>query len=191
MPDTSLRSPELLHRDQSRLVLVDVQEKLLAAMDDAEDVIASCRLLAEGARLLGVPIHITEQYPQGLGPTVTTLCEFAATRPAKKRFSAAAALGWPTASEITDGRHQIVLAGVEAHVCVLQTAFDLVSQGYAVSVAADAVTSRRTSDEVTALGRLRDAGVTLTTVEAVLFEWCETAEAPEFKALSGLVKSRG
>jgi nicotinamidase-related amidase len=184
------RSPQVLHRQHSRLVIVDVQEKLIPAIFDANAVIASDRFLCEGARLFGVPIHITEQYPQGLGPTVSALAEFAADRPSKKRFSGAEALGWPPAAEITDARHQIVVAGIEAHVCVLQTAFDLLAMGYSVFVVADAVGSRSPLDKQIALDRLRDAGATIISVESVLFEWCEASDAAEFKALSAMLKSR-
>jgi nicotinamidase-related amidase len=179
-----------LHRERSRLVLIDVQEKLLPAIDAGDEVLAQCVTLGEGARLFGVPIHITEQYPQGLGGTVADLAAFAEDRPAKKRFSGAEALGWPAAAELEDGRHQVVLAGIEAHVCVLQTAFDLLALGYAVFVVDDAVGSRDFLDKEIAMQRLRDAGGTVTTTEAVLFEWCESAAAAEFKTLSAMLKSR-
>jgi len=184
------RSPEVLHREQSRLVIVDVQEKLVPAIADRHGVIASARFLAEGAKLFGVPIHTTEQYPQGLGPTVPELAGFATDKPAKKRFSGVEALGWPPAAELTDGRHQIVLAGIEAHVCVLQTAFDLMAMGYSVFLPVDALGSRSLFDREVAIERLRDAGAVVTTVEAALFEWCESADAAEFKTLSALLKNR-
>jgi nicotinamidase-related amidase len=190
MPPWPFRSPEVLHRGQSRLVIVDVQEKLVPAIANYTSVVAGARFLAEGARLFGVPTHITEQYPQGLGPTVSELVEFGPVEPAKQLFSGVEALGWPPASEITDNRHQIVLAGIEAHVCVLQTAFDLLAMGYSVFLPVDALGSRSMLDRETALGRLRDSGAVITTVEAVLFEWCETAAAPEFKSLSAMLKQR-
>jgi nicotinamidase-related amidase len=184
------RSPLVLHREHSRLVIVDVQEKLVPAIFDSQAVVANDRFLCEGARLFGVPIHITEQYPKGLGPTVAALAELAAVSPAKQRFSGGEALGWPPAAEITDGRHQIVVAGIEAHVCVLQTALDLLAMGYSVFVAADAVGSRNPLDKQIALDRLRDSGATILTVESVLFEWCEASDAAEFKALSAMLKAR-
>src|SRR5437773_6031545 len=104
MSSESLRSPELLHRASSRLVIVDVQEKLVATLPEAtrERLLGACHFLAEGARLLGVPVAITEQYPQGLGSTPASLAEFANERPAKKRFSGVECLGWPTAAEAMD-----------------------------------------------------------------------------------------
>lgn len=184
------RSPELLHRDQSRLLIVDVQEKLLPTIADGDDFVNNVRWLAEAARLSGVPIDITEQYPQGLGPTVSPLQEFAPERPSKRRFSGVAALGWGSALEAPEGRDQIVLAGMETHVCILQTAFDLLAFGYRVYLAADAVRSRRAIDQATAIQRMRDAGAVVTTSEGIAFEWQEDAEGPAFKALSALVKER-
>lgn len=184
------RSPELHDRQQCRVVIVDVQDKLVAAMPQPDELVANVRWLAEAARLLGVPIHITEQYPQGLGPTVPTLQEYAAERPAKRRFSATEALGWPNAVEEATGRDQIVLAGVETHVCILQTAFDLLAMGYRVTIAVDAVASRRASDRQVALQRLRDSGAIVATTESIAFEWLETADAAEFRALSLLAKNR-
>ncbi len=185
------RSPELLHCGSSRLVLVDLQSRLLSAMPDPTRLTTACRLLIEGAKLLQVPAVATEQYPQGLGETIPELAGSVDRRVTKMRFSAAADLGWPPAAQDPDRRFQVVLAGVEGHVCVLQTALDMLSLGYTVFVAMDAVASRRELDWKLAGERLASAGAVLTTVESVLFEWCETADAPEFKSLSGLVKARG
>ena len=193
MSSESDRSSELLHRASSRLLIVDVQEKLVATLSEStrDRLLNSCRFLAEGAKLLGVPTAITEQYPQGLGPTAAVLREFSAERPAKKRFSCVECLGWPSVAEASDDRFQIVVAGMETHVCVLQTVLDLLSKGYQVYVVADAVASRREIDQQIALERLVGSGAILTTAEGVLFEWAETAEATEFKQLSALVKGRG
>ena len=189
---TILRSHELLNRRTSRLLIVDVQEKLVAALQEAdcERLVKNCRFLAEGAKLFGIPVIATEQYPQGLGPTVFGLMEFAEQRPAKKQFSAVESLGWPTASEITDDRFQIVVAGMETQVCVLQTVFDLLAAGYQTYVVADAVAGRRSLDHELALRRMENSGAVITTSESILFEWCETADAVEFKQLSALVKGR-
>ena len=187
-----LRSHELLHRRSSRLLIVDVQEKLVAALDEPvqDRLLEVCRFLCEGARLLGVPITMTEQYPQGLGPTVEPLIEFADTRHSKKRFSAVECTGWPTAAEVTDDRFQVVVAGLETHVCVLQTVLDLLASGFQTYVVIDAVAARGGIDHGVALERMANSGAIIATAESVLFEWCETAEATEFKQLSNLVKSR-
>ncbi len=184
------RSPELHHRDRSRVVIIDVQDKLIAAIPNGTKLVDHVRWLAEAARLCAVPIHVTEQYPQGFGATVATLQEFASDRPAKVRFSALEALGWPPALSEPEGRDQIVLAGVEAHVCVLQSAFDLLALGYRVTIAADAVASRREVDQRVAIERLRDAGATVATIESIAFEWMETAADSQFRALSLLAKNR-
>lgn len=184
------RSPELHHRDRSRVVIIDVQEKLIAAIPACAELVARVRWLAYAARLCSVPMHFTEQYPQGLGATVATLHEFATDRPPKLRFSASESLGWPPALSEPEGRDQIILAGVETHVCVLQTAFDLLALGYQVTIAVDATASRRELDQQIALQRLRDAGATVATIEAIAFEWMETAADPQFRALSLLAKNR-
>lgn len=186
----AFRGPDLLQAESSRLVIVDVQEKLMPALTDAQRMISGCRMLIEGAGVFGVPVSMTEQYPEGLGPTINDLGSLVSQRIIKREFSAWNALGWPTAAEDTDGRYQAVVAGIETHVCVLQTALELQSAGYRVFVAADAVTSRRETDRQFALQRMVSVGITLVTAESVLFEWCERSDRPEFKALSKLVKAR-
>ena len=185
-----LRSPELLHRSSSRLLLVDVQEKLIATLEESTQakLLEACRFLSEGARIMGIPVIATEQYPQGLGPTVSSLIEFTNSRPEKKRFSAVECTGLPAATD--DDRFQVVVAGLETHVCVLQTVLDLLASGYQTYVAIDAVAGRRSNDHDVALQRMANSGAVITTAESVLFEWCESAESPEFKPLSSLVKSR-
>ncbi len=192
-PSAALRSSELLHRQSSRLLVVDVQEKLVVALSDSsrERLIANCRFLAEGATLFGVPVVATEQYPKGLGSTVASLAELIAERPAKTQFSALECTGWGTAAASSDDRFQVVVAGMESHVCVLQTVLDLLAAGYQTFVVVDAIAGRRDLDHQIALERMANSGATLTTAEAVLFEWCESASAPEFKQLSALVKGRG
>lgn len=185
-----LRSRELLSRQTSLLVVIDVQEKLAPLICETERLLVNCSKLVQSAELFAVPSFATEQYPQGLGPTVPALAEHLPVRPAKLRFSSAEVLNWPPAAERTDNRFQVVLCGIEAHVCVLQTAFDLLAAGYQVFLAADAVGSRRQLDWKIALDRLASAGATIVTTESVLFEWCETAEAPEFKQFVAIVKPK-
>lgn len=160
----------------------------MPTIPDREALIARCRLLAQGARILSVPIHITEQYPQGLGTTIPELAEFAVDRPTKTRFSCAECLDWgPPGPEEP---FQIVVAGIEAHVCILQTVLDLLALGYQVHIAVDAVSGRLELDKQVALRRLELSGAVLTTAETVLFEWCVVAGTPEFKAISKLVTGR-
>ena len=191
--DATQRSRDLLSRSDSQLLIVDVQEKLIPHVAQHESVTAACRRLIVAADLLGVPVTATEQYPQGLGPTVPELAELLGGRCAKLSFSAADALdgALPDDDPATPVRDQIVVAGIEAHVCILQTCLDLAARGFRVFVVADAIGSRNTSDRDIAVQRMRDCGATVVTTESVLFEWCEVAGTAEFKQISRLVKESG
>ena len=185
-----VRPSEILQAETSRLLIVDVQEKLAPTIAGLERPLAACRFLIEGAKLFHVATYVTEQYPKGLGPTVRELAELLPPPVIKHEFSCCPSLGWPSAQETADGRFQIVVAGIEAHVCVCQTALELQAAGYRVFVVADAVASRRETDRQIALERMSSAGITLVTAESVIFEWCGRSDRPEFKTLSSLVKSR-
>jgi nicotinamidase-related amidase len=181
------RSPELMSRDDTALLIVDVQEKLLPAIAGGVRVVWNIRRLIDAATILGLPVAATEQYPKGLGPTVAELAGRLGAMPSKVAFSAG---GCP---KIFDGFRargvgKILVCGIEAHVCVGQTVLDLLADGWRVFVAADAVGSRFETDYRTALQRMDSAGATLTTAEAAMFEWCETAAAPEFKQISRLAR---
>lgn len=182
------RSRERLDRRLSQLLVIDVQEKLLPAIPERERLVAECLLLARGAAIWGVPVTVTEQYPRGLGPTTPVLRELVPSVLEKMAMSAAECLNWPAAAEVE--RPQVVVAGIEAHVCVLQTVLDLMAGGYQVFVAVDAVASRFARDGEVALERMARSGATLTTAEAVLFEWAEAAGSAQFKQTSQLVKER-
>lgn len=186
-----LRSHELLSREASRLLIVDVQEKLLPLIPVAEQMIARCRRLIQAADILQVPVSATEQYPKGLGSTTPELAELLENVPEKLRFSSAEVLDWGMASAQDEGRDQIVVAGIETHVCVLQTVLDLISHGYRVHVPADAVASRGKLDWEIALERMSCSGAVITTSESVLFEWCEVAGTGEFKQISKLITESG
>jgi len=189
---TDQQSHELLSRKSSRLLLVDLQEKLIAALAESVRIplLEAAELLVDGANLMSVPVIATEQYPSGLGATVTSLAQKIDCRPVKKQFSAMPCTGLPAAAEAIDDRFQIIVAGVETHVCVLQTVLDLLAWGYQTYVVVDAVAGRRQRDHQVALERMANSGAILTTTESVLFEWCRTADAAEFKSLSRLVKAR-
>ena len=181
------RSPELMSAGDTALLVVDIQEKLVPAICDHARLVWNARRLIDGAKILGLPVAATEQYPQGLGPTVAELAERLNVRPSKLTFSCG---GCPQI--FTDlrnrGIHKILVCGIEAHVCVQQTVLDLLADGWRVYVAVDAVGSRREIDYRTALGRMDSAGATLTTTEAALFEWCQAAGTPEFREISRLAK---
>lgn len=189
---TYQRSHELLSPATSLLLTIDMQEKLAPIVVDAEKVIANCGLLCKAAEILGVTQRITEQYPKGLGPTIPELAEYDNEPQEKLRFSGAEAVHDIVAASATGENQisQIVIAGIETHVCVAQTALDFVSTGMRVYLAADATSSRFEEDKAHALNRLRDSGVVVTTTEAIMFEWCEVAGTDEFKQISRLVKNR-
>ncbi|MCH2213285.1 MAG: isochorismatase family protein [Fuerstiella sp.] len=198
MTDSALlRSPELLCRHRSRLLVVDVQEKLIPAIHRGIDLVRRIRFVLEVAQLFQIPVVVSEQYPHGLGHTVSEL----AGHPAigftfdKERFSAAegfckhTGMSAEMAPDAHDGRSQVVLIGMESHVCILQTGLDLLARGYRVYVAEDAVGSGSRHDHEIGVQRLRDAGATICTVESVAFEWCDTAQTDQFRAMSRLVRS--
>src|SRR5687767_2150616 len=182
-----LRSPELMSRDDTGLLVVDVQGKLVTMIPEHRRIIWNIRRLIDGAKILGVPVAATEQYPQGLGPTTPELAERLGTIPAKLAFSCGEC-GELFAGLRDRGIWKILACGIETHVCVGQTVFDLLGEGFHVYVAADAVAARGPIDHEIALRRMDSAGATLTTTEAALFEWCARAGSPEFKQISGLVR---
>ena len=181
-------SHELLTRGESRLLIIDMQEKILPVINGQEAVLANCLKLIEAASILDVPTTATEQYPKGLGPTVSAIAERIPDRPEKIEFSCLNCLDWSSSASDPEGRFKVVVAGIESHVCVLQTVLDLLSQGFRVFVAADAVGSRKPLDREIALQRMASSGAVITTTESVLFEWCERAGTPEFKKISRLVR---
>ncbi|MEI7701913.1 MAG: isochorismatase family protein [Planctomycetia bacterium] len=192
---TQGKSSALLSAESCCLAVIDVQEKLIPVISGADSVIRSCRFLMEAAQLMQVPTFLTEQYPPGLGHTVPELTEGLTELSCRQklRFSAADVIERQVAEDSPNGRGEpssIVLVGIEAHICLLQTALDLTHRGYQVVVAADATGSRDTCDHDFALKRLAAGGVTVTTAESIVFEWCESAEHPNFRTLSQLVRSR-
>src|SRR5687768_5084952 len=181
------RSPELMNRDDSALLVVDVQSKLLPFIAGRERLVWNIRRLIDGAKILGVPVAATEQYPQGLGGTAPDLAQRLSAIPGKLAFSCGECgeifSGWRD-----KGIWKILVCGIETHVCVGQTVHDLLGEGFRVYVAADAVGARGAIDHEISLRRMDSAGATLTTTEAALFEWCGRAGTPEFKQISQLVK---
>ena len=182
-----MRLTERLTAEHGALLVVDLQEKLLARMADRERVVSNALRLVRGAGLLRIVTLATEQYPQGLGPSVAALIDLVPHRVEKTTFHCCAA---PQLLEQLYGRkvRHVTLAGIEAHVCVAQTALELLNLGFHVQVPADAVASRHRVDWEFALRRLEQAGAVVSTTEAVLFEWTERSDRPEFKAISALIK---
>ena len=178
-----------LDRDDAVLLVVDIQERLAVVMADRERVVANTGHLIAAAKLLGVPVMLTEQYPKGLGPTVPELRAALDPAPAivKMTFDCCGELAFAQALEQT-GRSTVIVCGMEAHICVLQTVLGLLSTGLNVHVAADAVCSRRPENARTALELQRDAGAVITCTETVLFQLLGRAGTPEFKAIQARIR---
>jgi nicotinamidase-related amidase len=171
------------------LLVIDVQEKLVPRIFDADRLVRNIVFLLDAARLLDMPVQCTEQYPRGLGPTVPELAAKLADRPDKVAFSSCAV---PAIVQNfhRQARPKVVLAGIETHVCVLHTALDLLALDFRVYIAVDAVGSRSRIDHDIALRRLEQAGAILTTSEMCVFEWIGGAGHPQFKAVSQLIQER-
>jgi nicotinamidase-related amidase len=182
----------LSHRDTALLV-VDVQERLFGAMEpeQREAMVRNLKILGAGARRLGLPVLVTEQYPKGLGHTLADVRDaLGPVEPSSKvTFSCCAAEGF-TDRLRQHGSRAVVVAGVETHVCVLLTALDLLAEGFAVHVPWDATVSRTRANWEFALGLLGGEGVVVTSTETVLFQLLGQADTEEFRALAPLLRYR-
>ena len=182
----------LLDRSRSQLLVVDVQDRLMPAMHEGERMVENCAILMQAAHRLEIPVTISEQYPKGLGATVARLDSVKGNAPVmeKLHFSCAAHSGinGRIRGFASEGRSQLLICGIEAHVCVLQSALQFAGGGLNVFVVADAVTSRRPESAAVARERLAGANVTPVTTEMAVFEWLHIAGTPEFKELTKLVK---
>lgn len=179
----------LVDPTRALLLMIDVQERLAPAMSEREAVVRNGAILLQAASALQVPIFASEQYPEGLGATLPELRSLTPLDQihAKREFSCARNAELRARLDETD-RRQTVIFGIEAHVCVLQTAMDLAAAGSEVFVAADAVSSRRLESKAVALDRLAQAGIAVVTTEMIVFEWLQSASNPAFKALSKLIR---
>ena len=183
-----VRSPLRLDSSRSAVLVIDLQEKLVPVIRSGEAVVKQAIRLLDAADILDVPSAATVQYPNGLGGLVESLAERFPEPEEKLDFSAAVCRN---ALDIwsTQGRDQIVVVGIETHVCVQQTVLDLIAEGLRPFIPVQAVAARGGEDHEVAMERMQFSGATLTTVESVLFEWLSTADRPEFKATSKIVKS--
>jgi nicotinamidase-related amidase len=178
-----------LERDRAVLVVVDVQEAFRPAVLDFERVVRNVATLVAGANALDVPILVTEQYPKGLGRTVPELAEHLdRVKPIEKVCFSAAGSREFNGALAASGRDQVLLCGIESHVCVNQTADDLIGRGMEVQVAQDAVTSRSKQNRKLGLHKMERSGAVVTSVETALFELLGAAGTPEFKEIQRLVK---
>lgn len=183
----------LLERQRSQLLVVDIQERLAHHVQNHERIVRNTEILLTAARQLQIPVTLSEQYPKGLGPTVEALQPSleGARRFEKTHFSCAAdpAIRRHVRHlEQAHGRDQVVICGIESHICVLQTALGLAHGGHLVAVVMDAVGSRREDNYQVAMDRLLRHEIETVTTEMVLFEWMEEAATDEFRSLSKLIK---
>jgi nicotinamidase-related amidase len=182
-----MASSDRLTAAHSLLLVVDLQVKLLERIESRETLIANISRIIKAAQLLEIPTIATEQYPKGLGPSVPEVAAAIPHRPEKTVFHCCAV---PQVFETiyAKGIRKVTLVGIEAHICVAQTALELLRMGLQVQILADAVASRHPFDGEIALRRLELAGAVVSTTETALLEWTESADHPKFKAISALVK---
>jgi len=185
-----MNAPKRLTADTAAVVVIDIQDKLLAKIPTAAALVRNAAFVLDVAKLLEIPVFATEQYPKGLGLTAAEIARRLPTPiPTKTAFSCCGADTFLEQLEMAR-RPNVVLVGMETHVCVAQTAFDLLAAGLNVFVPVDSVAARGALDHDTALRRLELAGAVPTTAEAVAFEWVRDAAHPQFKAISKLVIER-
>jgi nicotinamidase-related amidase len=178
-----------LERDRTALVVVDVQEAFRPAVVDFDRVAENVAVMVQGAKILGIPTLVTEQYPKGLGHTVPEVARHLdGVKPIEKVCFSAAETDEFREQLLERGRDQIMLCGIESHVCVSQTAEDLLSRSVEVHVAQDAVSSRTEENRALGLHKMEQAGAIRSSVETALFELLRAAGTPEFKEVQALVK---
>jgi nicotinamidase-related amidase len=183
------RNPIILRKESTALLIIDLQERILPVIRNYESVLDNTVKLIKGFRTLHLPIYFTEQYPKGLGPTSQIILNELEGYSAIQKMS----FSCSGAGNLFDELHkkklsQIVVCGVESHVCVQQTVLDLIANDFQVDVSADAVSSRKEVDYNIALDRMRTLGAEITTTESILFELLEVCGTPEFKDISKIVK---
>jgi nicotinamidase-related amidase len=179
----------MLDVEKTALVIIDVQEKLSRVMHEKEKLFENLQKLIKGTKLLNIPIIVTEQNPNGLGPTVPDIAPLLTDIKPITKFSFSCCGEEPFMHEIEKlNRKQILLTGIETHVCVYQTAVDLIEAGYEVHTVVDCVSSRTQENKNLALDKMKSEGSRLTSVEIVLFELLRTAKNPRFKEMSQIVK---
>jgi nicotinamidase-related amidase len=177
-----------LDRTHTALLVVDLQERLLPHMHNAADLTIQAGKLIDGAKILGLPILVTEQYRKGLGATVPEVAARLGDTPRFEKLKFSACIDPVRQALASRPIRNVILCGIEAHVCVLQTALDLMDTGFLVALAIDAIGSRRRTDQDAAVARMTQAGVLPTTVESALLEMLREAGTPEFKAMLDVIK---
>jgi isochorismate hydrolase len=182
--------PKLLSPESSQLLIIDMQERLVPAMAEFQQLLKACRILAATASALKIPITLSEQYPKGLGPTRPEIAEAAVDcrAIAKTEFSILKSQALHQTVTSDADRKQLIVAGVEAHVCVLQSVMDALDLRFQVFVVEDAIASRKQESKAVALERISQAGGIIVTAEMVVFECLRSASSPHFKTLSTLLR---
>jgi len=184
-----IRHATILKREETALLIIDIQEKIFRVMLNPEIVIQNAIKLIEGFRILGSPIFVTEQYPKGLGETESRLkAVLKDIVPIQKLSFSCTGAGDLFETLKYKKIKQVAVAGIETHVCVQQTALDLIVNGFQVSLAADACSSRKEIDYNIAIERMRSADVIVTTTEAILFELLKVSGTDEFRKISKIIK---
>ena len=182
------RHPQILDRKHTALLIVDVQDKINAVMMHGDLVVDNILKLIKACQILNVPIFITEQYPKGLGPTEPQILQALQGQSPLQKMTFSCCGSQELLEQIKSQKiKQVIVTGIESHVCVQQTALDLLAQEIQVHIPKDAVSSRKELDYQTALARMSNAGVVLTSVEAALFELLQEAGTPEFKKITKLI----
>ncbi len=180
----------MFSRNKSLLVVIDIQEKLAPHIVEIEKITKQINTMIEGAKLLKIPIILTEQYPEGLGRTISEVASHIrddAIKIMKRTFSCWREPSFQSAVKATN-RKEIILVGIETHICMFQTASDMLQAGFLVEVPADATSSRTKINYEIGINRIAKAGGEITSVESTLFELLETSQAPEFRPIVKLVK---
>ena len=187
--DNTKKKIKRIDREDALLVLIDFQERLLPAMANSTELEDTVCRMAKGAKTLGLPILVTQQYTRGLGNTVNSLSQILEkfSYVEKSTFSAFKTEEFKNAVE-GSGKRTIILTGIETHICVEQTALDLLEAGYNVVLLADCVESRNHRNTKISVNRMRDAGAVISNYESVLYEMLTTSKAAEFKDISNIVK---
>ena len=179
----------MLNVDDTVLLIIDVQDRLVGMLKNSDEIVKNNTILAKTANVLGVPTIVTEQYPQGLGSTVSEIREYANPDNTYEKTSFSALDEECVKAKLKElNPKNIILTGIESHICVYQTALALLEEGYRVYVVKNAVSGRKSKDYKTSLELMRDFGAKLTCVETVLFELLKTSKHQNFKEIQALIK---
>lgn len=178
----------MLNIKTSALIIIDIQEKLVNAANKGNSVAVNMAKVSKAAQILSIPTIITEQYPKGLGKTATEI-ETSSDTEIFEKTSFSALLEPEFAEEVQSlNKKQIVIGGIETHICVLQTVIDLISEGFEVYVLKDCCSSRREQEHLTGIDLMKQYGAKITSAEIVLFEWLKTSKHPNFREIQALIK---